>query len=163
MSLKAHPEPREEQRPLTPRTDAQELQRQMAEIRSQLQRDVREVVQGAKSASDWRSYIRSQPWIALSLAFAAGYLVVPSRVRTIKIAAGATHDEPRALEAAAPPPKKSGRNPVLGWVVAAVAPLAVRAAQNYALNWVENLLANQATPHRQSRAAAPPPFAATRK
>ena len=59
--------------------DINEIQRRMAQIRRDLHEDVREVVKGAQSLTDWRSQVRSHPWLALGAAAALGYFVVPKR------------------------------------------------------------------------------------
>ena len=128
----------------TVRAKADDLQRQMAEVRSQLHQEVRGVVQGAKTAADWRSYVRSHPWTALAVAFASGYLLVPRRTSTPTV-----HVLPAAgipqQSASSAPTAKTGSWPILGWVLSAVGPIALRAAQSYALASVESLLAKQPT------------------
>ena len=128
----------------TVRAKADDLQRQMAEVRSQLHQEVRGVVQGAKNATDWRSYVRSHPWTALAVAFGSGYFLVPRRSSppTVHVLP-ATGISPQSESSA--PSANTGSWPILGWVLGAVGPIALRAAQSYALASVENLLAKQPT------------------
>jgi len=138
----------------TVRIEADEIRRQMAEIRSQLHEDVREVVNVASSATDWRSYLRGHPWLAIGLAFTSGYLLVPRRSRPTTLVVQQPGVELRNLPAAEKV-EKPRRLPLVRWLLGAVGPIALRAAQSYALNHVENLLANQQT--------GPPPEAVSRQ
>jgi hypothetical protein len=138
----------------TVRIEADEIRRQMAEIRSQLHEDVREVVNVATSATDWRSYIRGHAWLAIGVAFASGYLLVPRRSRPTTVVVQPPEVDMRNLQAAEKA-QKPRRLPLLRWLLGAIGPIAVRAAQSYALNHVENLLANQQT--------GPPPEAVSRR
>jgi len=118
-----------------------DIRRQMAEIRSDLHRDMSTVVEGASSVTDWRSYLRDRPWMSLGAAFALGYVLVPRRARpaaaepiSVPLAAATIRAEPPA------------RRQSLAWravkTIAAMAlPVAARAAQGYAVRWVEGFLA----------------------
>ncbi|MFO0960167.1 MAG: hypothetical protein U0800_22470 [Isosphaeraceae bacterium] len=121
---------------------ADDIRRQMAQIRSQLHQDMTGVVESATSVADWRSYVRERPWLSLGLAFAAGYVVVPRR-----------RHEPTTIvlpqsDAAVPVSvrAKPNRNSLLMTGLKASAgllwPIALRAAQRYAQGWVEDFLAN---------------------
>ena len=114
----------------------------MAEIRSLIHQEMRGVVEDASSAIDWRSYIRTRPLLAISLAFASGFLIVPRRLRPP--APVLLHSEGNLPNV---PPEvkmqKSGSPPLMGWLLGVVGPIVLRAAQSYASSYVENLLANQ--------------------
>ena len=141
----------------TVRIEADDLRRQMAEIRSQLHQDMREVVNVATIATDWRSYLRGRPWLAIGLAFSAGFLLVPRRSRPTTLVVQPSAVDVRNLQAAVQA-EKPGRLPLMRWFLGAVGPIAVRAAQSYALNYVENLLVNQQAgprPEAASRPASP--------
>jgi hypothetical protein len=56
---------------------AQEIRRQMAEVRGQLSREVRSLAESAKAKTDWRYYYRQHPWLFLGAAAVVGYLIVP--------------------------------------------------------------------------------------
>src|SRR5271157_5006831 len=153
-SSKARRERRKERRSLaTVRIETDDIRRQMAEIRSRLHQDVRGVVNVATTAADWRSYVRGRPWLAIGLAFTSGFLLVPGRSRPSTLVVQPPAVDLRNLKAAVKA-NEAGRLPLLRWFLRAVGPIAVRAAQSYALNHVENLLANQQT--------GPPPEAASR-
>lgn len=138
----------------TVRTRADDIQRQMAEIRSQLHQDMREVVNVATTATDWRSYLRGHPWLAIGIAFSSGFLLVPRRSRpaTLVVQPPAVDVRDRQVTVK---PEKPGRLPFLRWFLGAITPIAVRAAQSYALSHVENFLANPQTGPRPEAASEP--------
>jgi hypothetical protein len=103
---------------------------------------MREVVTVASIATDWRSYLRSYPWLAIGVAFASGYLLVPrrSRASTVVVQPQAVVEQPRQVVTRT---EKAAKFSLVRWALGAIAPIAIRAAQSYALSHVENLLANQ--------------------
>jgi hypothetical protein len=60
-------------------TDADELQRQMREVRAELREDVKDLVVSANHLADWKRYVRAYPWLCVGGALALGYLLVPQR------------------------------------------------------------------------------------
>jgi hypothetical protein len=65
---------------------ADDLQRQMQQVRVEMREDVqvmvdnaREMTDMAREMTDWTWYVRRYPWVCLGAAAAVGYLVVPSR------------------------------------------------------------------------------------
>lgn len=117
-----------------------DIRRQMAEIRSQLHHDMTRVVGEATSVTDWRSYVRERPWLFLGGAFAMGYVLVPRRTRP---------DTPAPMAVVDLGPRQTPERPrqPLFWraiktVGGLVVPVAFRAAQGYALRWVEDYLVN---------------------
>lgn len=115
-----------------------DIRRQMAEIRSQLHHDMTKVVGEASTATDWRSYVRDQPWLFLGGAFALGYILVPRRQRP-EVAL------PVNLAEVMPAIKQEKTRQPLFWralrtVGGLALPVAFRAAQGYALRWVEDYL-----------------------
>ena len=72
-------------------TDADQIQREMRNVREELRTDVREVVSNtqdwmdaARVLMEWQTYVRRYPWACLGAALAAGYLVVPSRMKVLR-------------------------------------------------------------------------------
>ena len=59
--------------------EADEIQREMREIRAELRDDVQELVVSANKMADWTSYVTAYPWLCVGAALAAGYLIVPQR------------------------------------------------------------------------------------
>lgn len=71
--------------------DAENIQREMRQVREELRADVREVVSNTQDLMDaarvltqWQTYVRRYPWACLGAAAAVGYFVVPSQTRVIK-------------------------------------------------------------------------------
>jgi hypothetical protein len=125
-----------------------EIQRRMAQVRHELHEDVREAVKGAQELTDWRSQVRNHPWLALGAAVAVGYLIVPRRrepapaIVTVAPAAAAVPSSAAVPQAAAPEKKRWG---LIGSAFGLLAPIAVRAAQNYAIQYLEQWIATQPT------------------
>jgi hypothetical protein len=63
----------------SPPPDADEVQRQMREIRAELRDDVHEIVESATKMADLSTYVGAYPWLCVGAALAAGYLIVPQR------------------------------------------------------------------------------------
>ncbi len=59
--------------------NANSIRGRMEAMRSEMDEEVQEIVNDVRSYFDWRSYVRKSPWICLTAAFAAGYLVVPKK------------------------------------------------------------------------------------
>ena len=66
--------------------ESEEILRRMKEIRSDLDEDVQEIVEQARAMQDWRTYMKSHPWVAV------GYILVPNR--RVRVEANATVQEP---------------------------------------------------------------------
>jgi len=127
------------------RADISDIQRRMAQIRHEMHQEVQGAVKGAQLLTDWRTLFRNHPWLSLGVAAAAGYLIVPQRRREVP-AVTAVSAPP--VQAAPPPAPRDqptqARRPewsTMGTIFSLLAPLAVRVAQNYALQrfqeWLE--------------------------
>jgi len=58
-------------------SDAESIQRRMKEVRHELDDDVQEIAEGVRELGDWRSYVKTYPWICLGTAAILGYMVIP--------------------------------------------------------------------------------------
>jgi len=120
-----------------------DIQQRMAQVRRQMHQEVQGAVKGAQSLTDWRTLVRNYPWLALGVAAAAGYLIVPKRRwetptvvalgTPVEVAPAAARDQPAQVRGA-------GWS-TMGTVFSLLAPIAVRAAQNFALQRLEQWLA----------------------
>ena len=59
------------------------IRQRMRQLRSELRDDVADVVESARRVADWQAWVRQYPWLALGIAAAAGYMVVPRRVQVV--------------------------------------------------------------------------------
>lgn len=59
---------------------AEQIRRTMAYIRRELDVDVADVEQSARTLLNWRYYTQNYPWACLAVASAVGYLVVPRKL-----------------------------------------------------------------------------------
>jgi ElaB/YqjD/DUF883 family membrane-anchored ribosome-binding protein len=55
--------------------DISDIQRRMAEIRHDMHQEVQGAVKGAQSLTEWRSFVKSHPWLSISVASVVGYLI----------------------------------------------------------------------------------------
>jgi hypothetical protein len=62
----------------------EEIQQQMRQVRRELGEDVQEIVDSARTMTDWRHYVRTYPWVCLGAAAVVGFLVVPSRPQVMR-------------------------------------------------------------------------------
>jgi hypothetical protein len=70
--------------PLGAASDADEIQKQMRELRADLREDVQDVVVSAHKMTDIANYVRAYPWLCVGAALAAGYLIVPQRAVVLR-------------------------------------------------------------------------------
>ena len=126
-----------------------EIRRQMAQIRRDLHEDVRGVVQSAEAATDWRRFVRNYPWASMGAALVVGYMIVPHKRQpaTIQLAP-AEPIRPVVAEAPRPAEEKKGKS-LLGIAFGLIAPVVLRAAQGYALQFAEQWLAGKVAEQMQ--------------
>jgi hypothetical protein len=134
--------------------EIEDIQRRMAQIRHEMHGEVLVAVKGARSLTDWRSLARSYPWLTLGVAAAIGYLVVPRR-RSETPTIVAVNARAPELASLVEPQKESEKTRGRGWsimgtVFSLLAPIAVRAAQNYSMQYIEGLLAQHKFPPEES-------------
>jgi hypothetical protein len=55
------------------------IRQRMEEVRCDLDQDVQGIVEGARNMRDWRSYVRTYPWVCAGAALAVGYWITPRR------------------------------------------------------------------------------------
>jgi hypothetical protein len=66
------------------KSEAEDIQKQMREVRAELREDVQDLVVSAHKMGDLGAYVKAYPWLCVGAALAAGYLVVPQRAVTIR-------------------------------------------------------------------------------
>jgi hypothetical protein len=117
-----------------PPLDAQQIREEMVRVRSELHDDVGEVVASAKALTDWRQYVRSYPWICLSAAAVAAYVIVPARSKPKPAKSEPLSGSKKATkEAAVESGVKAGATAgILGSLVSMAGTMALRGAMNFA-------------------------------
>lgn len=124
--------------------DVDAIRRQMAKIRSELHEDVRGVVEAANSAWNWRGYITAYPMLSLAVAAGVGYLVVPRRHKAAAPPVVVVEKAADAVQSAAQAPEKDRRKKsLISAGVGMLATLALKSAQNYALHYAQQWLAEK--------------------
>jgi hypothetical protein len=124
-------------------SEIDDIRRQMAQIRHDLHQDVSSVVGGVSEVvtevsevMDWRSVLRSHPFLLTGAALAAGYLIVPRRARGVTLG-----NSNHLISAPAPEAgvQKKRVRPI-SWAFDLLGPIATQAVQAYAMIWIENRL-----------------------
>jgi hypothetical protein len=137
---------------VSPTPAAEEIQRQMRDVRSELRNDVQDLVDNARVMTDWHYYVRSYPWLCLGAAAAVGYLLVPSRVQVFKpdaqMLANLVRQHQVAVKTEVKPQPSGG---LLGGLVNMAAGAALQGAMAIASQQLNQFLRGLATP------ASPPP------
>lgn len=133
-------------------TDA--IRQRMEEVRCDLDKDVQEIVEGARDMSNWRTYVRKYPWVCVGAAVAVGYLVVPRRAVAASQPDAQTLAElakqSPVLVQASSPPKTGVRSALLTFV----GNIVLRRVLSYAGQQADQFFAQLAN---KSQPAAGPP------
>ena len=116
----------------TPEDRAREVCQRMASLRRELDTGVQQVAESARAMTDWTFYVRRFPWVAVGLAAAAGFLLVPRKKTTV----AATPEQLAALAkskefAAAATNQLKPPQSMFAGLAATLAAIAARAALNY--------------------------------
>jgi hypothetical protein len=141
--------------------DISDIQRRMAQIRHDMHQEVQGAVKGAQSLTDWRSAVKSHPWLSISIASLAGYLIVPARRSTSPTIVSIAHPSQEVPVVSAGLAQKQQTKPsgwsILGTAFSLLAPIAVRGAQSYALGYLEQWLSQHPLPSVPGESPGKPP------
>ncbi len=146
---------------LTSDPETDEIRRRMSLIRRDMHVNIKTAVQSAERLFDWTAYVKSHPWIAITLAAGAGFLAVPGRRRAVaEPAPPPTTSIPVAMDRAVgtpkPAPAKShSRGEWVGLALGILGPVAVRVAQNYSISAIERWIESQLDASRGERPREP--------
>ena len=77
---------------MNPITNPDDIERQLAMMRSVLHQDVRDLATEARTLVDWRYHFRVHPWLYCGGAAVLGFMLVPRRQRPLKIEASLISD-----------------------------------------------------------------------
>lgn len=127
---------------VTGSNDVDEIYHRMAVIRREHHTNVRESVAGAEAVVDWGRYTWTYPWVASGAAAAVGYLICTSFHQKPTADNPSLADGARASESVAGATAQgldrswTGQNLLfIAWDM--LFPVAIRAGQNYLLQWLE--------------------------
>ncbi len=67
---------------MNPISTSDDIERQLATMRSVLHQDVQNLATEARTLVDWRYHFRAHPWLYCGGAAALGFMLVPGRHRT---------------------------------------------------------------------------------
>jgi hypothetical protein len=129
-------------------TESKAIRQRMEEVRRDLDEDVQDIVEGSRDMGDWRSYVRTYPWVCLGAALAVGYLIVPRRHLGMQPDAQTLAElanQSRLLATSDLPPKGNVR----GMLLAFVGNLVMRGVSSYVGEQAGKLMATRATKPQQ--------------
>jgi hypothetical protein len=142
---------------VSPTPAADEIQRQMRDLRVELREDVQEIVENARVMTDWQHYVRSYPWLCLGAAAALGYVLVPTRVEVfkpdVKQLADLVRQHQVAVKAEVKPQPSAG---LLGGLLNVAASVALQGAAVIASQQLNQFLRGLTTPHSPPGTMPPP-------
>lgn len=105
-------------------TRVDEIRTQMQQVRCEMGEDVQQIVESARTMTDWHYYVNQHPWICLAAATAVGYMLVPNRVHMIRPDADALAElagRDKIIVKASPQKRSQGVGSMLAGMVAKAA------------------------------------------
>jgi hypothetical protein len=107
--------------------EAEDVRLRMEQVRSDLGRNVEHTVENVRAMFDWRHHVAAHPWLCLTAAAAAGFLLVPRRsIGTMRLDHAAS---------SSPLPRAPG---IVAAVVGLAANMAIREGVSLATRYIEN-------------------------
>jgi len=85
---------------MNPISISDDIERQLATMRSVLHQDVRDLATEARTLVDWRYHFRAHPWLYCGGTAALGFMLVPARKRSLRVEAAVvtdTDDDPKVV------------------------------------------------------------------
>src|SRR5262245_54355091 len=86
---------------------AEEIRLRMHEVRSELGENVEELVESARTITDWHYYVERYPWLCIGAAVALGYVVIPRRMPVVNLDADAVLELAKKKQLVLKPGKKN--------------------------------------------------------
>lgn len=104
----------------------------MDELRSDLGDNVEEIVDSARTLSDWRHYVSTFPWACMAGAAALGFLIVPKRIEMVSPDADALEELAKRNKLVVKSnPKPQAKSGMTGAMFSFLANAAMRGAMAY--------------------------------
>ena len=143
--------------------NADELQRRMAQVREDLQRNSARLKQNAQTLADWRYYVRRYPWVSLAAAGAIGFLLVPKRTKPVTPTAETLAQLAQQQGLVLQPRSKAGAsNGVFSGLAAIMTKTLLRAGTAYVAQQVGQILAGRLASAAQAKSTNDQPARAPR-
>lgn len=141
-------------------SEAERIQSQMRELRADLRDDVQEIVVSAHEMADVANYVRAYPWLCVGAAVAAGYLIVPQRMVTLRPDAEALIELARKHQLVVQTPEaseKKKRGGLLGQLVSLAGAALLQGGLKMATNQLTQAMASAGPAHSNGRAGGVAP------
>ena len=115
--------------------DAENIRRQMQNVRQEMGAEVKDIVHGARQLTDWRYHVRTHPWACVAGAFALGFLIVPARkaaaaAKDVNLDQLIAHLKNQGLDVTGGRAASFAPGGMLGRAIAAAGPFVARSAIN---------------------------------
>ena len=104
------------------------IQQRMRAVRGTMGEEVVDLVASTRDMTDWRQYVRANPWACVAAAVAVGYFLVPNRTKTAPMTEADLKKLLRAAPALSTEPPKSR---LRGELISFVSHAAMRALMGY--------------------------------
>jgi hypothetical protein len=140
--------------PIGSASDADQIQKQMRDLRADLREDVREVVVSAHELADIGNYVRAYPWLCVGAALAAGYLIVPQRAVVLRPDAEALVELAKKHQLVVKTNDGSGkkkRGGLLAQLLALAAATLLQSGLKFATNQLSEAFSHDGHPHTNGR------------
>src|SRR5262245_60441792 len=135
--------------------EAEQIEQEMRQVRSELRQDVRELVTSAQIMGEWQYYVRRYPWLSVGLAAAVGYFMIPARPLIVRPDANALLELAKAnkleIKMEAPRAKRGG---LVDGIVGMLAATALQGAMAVANHLLQDLMkpgSGQSGPREEAR------------
>lgn len=139
-----------------PPLTAEQIQAQMRGIRRDFRDNVKGMVANANQMFDWKSYVRSFPWVSVGVVAAVGYLLVPRRMKVIAYDKAAIEQYLKENQLVVAPPEPPKRSSLIGALLPIVGGVALRFGTTYLTKIGADMLASLTYHHAQPPAYPPP-------
>lgn len=110
---------------------AEDIRNQMQRLRQSATGEVREIVDSAKTLTDWRYHVKHHPWLCMGAAMALGFLLVPRNRRVQDVDAKELAELLKKYNVAVNAPQQSSKGMLKSMIGAAI-PIIARQAVSVA-------------------------------
>src|SRR5262245_47445741 len=133
---------------------ADEIQREMRQVRAELRGDVQDLVCSAHQMADVGTYVRAYPWLCVGAALAAGYLIVPQRAVVLRPDAEALIELARKHQLVVKTsegPAQEKRGGLVAQLLGLAAATLLQSGLKFATNQLSEAFSHDGHPHTNGR------------